>query len=200
VAGAPVCAAPTVGTRLDVNATPNMPAVGKLQMDLLAAALACDLTRVASLQWTSAEIDQSFPWLNLPDVLHHRTSHAGDSDAAAQEALTKINTWYAEQFRYLLERLASYKEGEGTLLDNTVVFWGIEVGKGNNHAHRDLPFLLAGSCGGALRTGRFVDHMAGGASGHPHNNLLVSLANAMGLPDKTFGDPAHCTGPLAGLV
>ena len=127
-------------------------------------------------------------------------SHAADSDATAQENLTKINVWYAEQLAYLLGKLASYKEGDATLLDNTVVLWCNEVGKGNNHAHRDLPFLLAGSCGGYFRTGRFVDYMAGGAAGHPHNNLLVSLAQAMGAKDTTFGDPAHCTGPLPNLI
>jgi hypothetical protein len=184
---------------MDVQAPANMPAIGKLQMDLAAAALACDLTRVLSLQWTYAESNQSFPHLGFTDF-HHVMSHAGDSDAAAQEKLTKINVWYAEQFAYLLGKLASYPEEGGTLLDNTAVLWCNEVGKGNNHAHRDLPFLLAGSCGGYFRTGRFVDYMAGGAAGHPHNNLLVSLAQAMGLPDTTFGDPAYSTGPLPGLT
>ncbi len=197
-AGGAACAPPMVGPRLDVAATENLPAVGKLQMDLLAAALACDLTRVATLQWTHAESNQSFPWLDVRDF-HHVLSHAGDGDADAQEKLVKINVWYAEQLRYLLDRLSSYKEGDRTLLDNTVVLWAIEVGKGNTHAHRDLPFLLAGSCGGHFKTGRFVDYRAGRAAGRPHNDLLVSLANAMELPDTTFGDPAHCTGPLPGL-
>jgi hypothetical protein len=81
------------------------------------------------------------------------------------------------------------------------VVWVNEVGKGNNHAHRDLPVLIAGSGGGQLRTGRFVDYAAGVAGrGHPHNNLLVSLANAMGVADKTFGAPEHCTGPLPNLT
>ncbi|HMJ55083.1 MAG TPA: DUF1552 domain-containing protein [Polyangiaceae bacterium] len=176
-----------------------MPTIGKLQMDIAAAALACDLTRVLTLQWTYAESTQTFPVLGINEA-HHVMSHAGDTDAAAQEKLTQINVWYAEQFAYLLGKLASYKEGDGTLLDNTAVLWCIEVGKGNNHAHRDLPFLLAGSCGGYFRTGRFVDYMAGGAAGHPHNNLLVSLAQAMGTKDTTFGDPAHCTGPLPNLT
>jgi hypothetical protein len=193
------CAAPAMGQRLDPTVNENMPAIGKLQMDLLATALACDHTRVATLQWTHAESIQSFPWLGVTGQ-HHVMSHAGDGDAAAQESLTKINVWYAEQLRYLLEKLAAVREGDRTLLDNTVVVWMNEVGKGNNHAHRDLPFLLAGSCGGAFRTGRFVDFMANGASGFPHNNLLVSLAQAMGLQDTTFGDPQHCTGALPSLT
>lgn len=193
------CTPPSVGARMDVKAAANMPTIGKLQMDLAATALACDLTRVVTLQWTHAESNQTFPWLNIAGA-HHVISHAGDSDAAAQESLTKINTWYATQLAYLLGKLAAVPEGAGTLLDNTVVMWCIEVGKGNNHAHRDLPFLLAGSCGGRLRTGRFVDYTANGAAGRPHNDLLVSLARAMGTQDTTFGDPAHVTGPLPNLT
>jgi hypothetical protein len=168
-------------------------------MDLAAGALASDLTRIATVQWTHAESDQTFPFLDVSGA-HHTMSHAGDEDATAQESLTKINVWFAEQLAYLLGRLASYPEGDGTLLDNTAVLWCNEVGKGNTHAHRDLPFLLAGSCGGYFKTGRFVDYLAGGATGHPHNNLLLSLAHAMGVEESSFGDPEHCTGPLAGLT
>jgi hypothetical protein len=192
------CQKPGVAERIDLAAPANLPAVGRLQMDLAASALACDLTRVITLQWTHAESNQSFPFLGITGQ-HHAISHAGDGDALAQESLTKINVWFAEQLAYLLERLAGYREGAGTLLDNTVVLWANEVGKGNNHAHRDLPFLLAGGGGGRLRTGRFVDYLAAGGRGQPHNNLLVSLANVMGLPDTRFGDPAHCTGPLPNL-
>ena len=122
-------------------------------------------------------------------------SHAGDEDAAAQENLTQINVWYAEQFAYLLGRLAAYPEGDGTLLDNTVVLWCNEVGKGNDHAHRDLPFLLAGSAGGYFSTGRFIDYQAGGAAGHPHNNLLLSLAHAMGSRTKASAIPRTAPAP-----
>jgi Protein of unknown function (DUF1552) len=197
--GSSGCAPPAVGAPLDVQAPENMPAIGALHMDMLAAAFACDLTRIATLQWTHAESDHAFPWLGIEQA-HHAMSHAGDGDAAAQESLSKINVWYAEQLAYLLGKLASYPEGDGTLLDNTVVLWCNEVGKGNNHDHRNLPFLLAGSCGGHFSTGRFVDYSASGGAGHPHNNLLVSLANALGTDDTTFGDPAHCTGPLPGLT
>ncbi len=191
------CTPPALTPRMDVQATENLPAVGRLQMDLLAGAFACDLARVATLQWTHAESNQTFPFIGVPGQ-HHAMSHAGDGDVAARESLTRINGFYAEQFRYLLEKLAAHREGDRTLLDNTAVLWAIEIGKGNNHAHRDLPFLLAGSCGGAFRTGRFLDYQAQGRS-QPHNNLLVSLANAMGLPDASFGDPEHCTGPLPDL-
>ena len=159
-AGGGACSVPAnpgVGARLNVTDPANMPAVGRLQMDIAAAALACDLTRMVTLQWTHAESNQTFPCLGISDF-HHVMSHAGDSDAAAQENLTQINVWYAEQFAYFLGKLDGYAEGAATLLDNTVVVWCSEVGKGNNHAHRDLPFLMAGGCGGRFRTGRFVDH------------------------------------------
>ena len=201
-AGGSVCSLPAnpgAGARMNVTDPANLPAVGKLQMDIAAAALACDLTRVVTLQWTPAESNQTFPGLGISDF-HHVMSHAGDSDAAAQEKLTQINVWYAEQLAYFLGKLSATTEGAASLLDNTVVDWCSEVGKGNNHAHRDLPFLLAGGCGGRFRTGRFVDHQANGGAGYPHNNLLVSLAQAMGTNDTTFGDPAHCTGALPGLT
>jgi hypothetical protein len=192
------CQPPMVGARMDVAAVANMPAVGRLQMDLAAAAFACDLTRVITLQWTYAESDQTFPFIQV-NGQHHAMSHASDTDAAAQENLTKIDVWYAEQMKYLLDKLSSYGESGKTVLDNSAVLWMSEVGKGNNHSHRDLPCVLAGSAAGVFRSGRFVDYMAGGAAGQPHNNLLLSLANAMGIKDATFGDPQHCTGPLPGL-
>jgi hypothetical protein len=193
------CAEPALGAPIDLTAAANLPTIGRLQVDIAAAALACDLTRIATVQWTHAESDQTYPFLNVSGA-HHTLSHAGDADAQAQESLTKINTWFGEQLAYLLGKLAAYPEGDGTLLDNTVVLWCNEVGKGNNHEHRDLPFLLAGSCGGYFSTGRFVDYQANGAAGHPHNDLLVSLAQAMGATDTTFGDPEHCTGPLPSLT
>lgn len=160
-------------------------------------ALACDLTRVATLQWERSVGDVRFTWLGA-DRGHHSLSHDPDSMADSVEMLTKINTWYAEQLAYLMTRMASIKEGTGTMLDNTVIFWCNELSRGNAHSHPDMPFLLAGGVGGALKTGRFLRY--GSTATVPHNNLLVSLMNTMGLPDQTFGDPKYCTGPLVGLV
>lgn len=192
------CEAPVLDEEIDIAADGQLPAVGRLQMDILASAFACDLTRIATLQWTHAETNHTFPFLGISGA-HHKISHAGDQEIEEQERLVKINTWYGEQFAYLLEKLASYPEGDGSLLDNTLVLWCNEVAQGNNHSHSDLPFVIAGSCGGQLATGRFVDYTASGAEGRPHNDLLVSLANAMGVDDTTFGDPDHCTGPLTAL-
>ena len=118
-------------------------------------ALACDLTRVGTIQWERSVGDVRFTWLGITRG-HHAISHDPDTNTDSVELLTKINIWYAEQFAYLLDKLASIKEGTGTMLDNTLVFWCNELSRGNAHSHPDMPFVLAGRAGGALKTGRFL--------------------------------------------
>jgi hypothetical protein len=166
-------------------------------MDLLAMALACDLTRVVTLQWEAAYSDVRFTWLGA-DRGHHTISHDSDDNADSVEMLTKINVWYAEQFAYLLAKLDGMQEGTGTVLDNCVVFWGNELGRGNVHSHWPMPFVLAGSGGGLLQTGRFLTYPKEDPASS-HSNLLVSMMNAVGVDGQTFGNPMYCTGPLVGL-
>lgn len=187
------CAPPTMGNKINTTDNKNYPTIGKLFMDLTAMTLACDLSRIVTLQWSRAVSNISMPWINVSDG-HHSLSHEGDSNGTAESKLIKINTWYAEQFAYLLGKLDSIPEGNGTMLDNTIVVWGNELGKGNSHTRRDIPFVLAGSCDGYFQTDRHYVY-----NKDPHNNLLVSLANAMGDPIKTFGNPKYCSGPLAQL-
>jgi len=191
------CQRPSLQGGINLGDNDNYPLIGKLQMDLMVMALACDLTRVASLQWNSSVSNRVFSWLADPiPEGHHDLSHFGDSDGTAMGKLTRINTWYAEQFAYLCAEMKKVPEGDGTLLDNTVMLWGNELGRGNSHSLNEIPFVLAGGAGGALRTGRYLKY----ANTVPHNNLLVSVCNAMGLPDTTFGNPAYCTGPLGNLT
>jgi hypothetical protein len=185
------CAAPTVST-IDTNDINNYPAVGKVQMDQLVAALACGQTRIASLQWSHSVSDIPLPWLSI-GTGHHTLSHAPDSDSASQASLVSINTWYAQQFAYLLGKMDSVKESNGTLLDNSLVIWVNELAKGNVHSHNPLPVVMAGGCGGALKTGRLISF----STSQPHNNLLVTIANLFGTNITTFGNPAYCTGPLS---
>jgi hypothetical protein len=190
LASSSACAAPMVGA-LDLNDINNYPAIGKLQTDILVTALACGQTRIASLQWSRSVSDIPMPWLNI-STGHHTLSHKPDSDSASQAQLVSINTWYAQQFAYLLQRLDGIKESNGTLLDNCLVLWINELAKGNVHSHQPLPVVIAGKCGGAIRPGRLVTY----SSPVPHNNLLVSIANAMGTNITTFGNQAYCTGSL----
>jgi len=184
-------------TPVATYANDAFPAVGGIQLDLMAMALACDITRVASMQWSRSVSSTRFTWLNVAQG-HHDLSHRPDTDPGAVSDLTKINTWYAQQLAGLIDRLKATPDGAGgTMFDGTLVLWCNELAKGNTHGRVGAPYVLAGSAGGALRTGRFLRY---DGQGLPHNNLLVSILNAMGVPDTTFGKPDWCTGPLAGLL
>jgi hypothetical protein len=192
----PACADPTVPS-VAAQANDAFPAVGGIQMDLLTMALACDLTRVASLQWSRSVSQVRFTWLGIADG-HHDLSHRSDTDADAVNKLTQINTWYAQQMAGLIARLKATPDAAGgTLFDNTLILWCNELAKGNTHSRQDAPYVLAGTGGGPLATGRYLDYEGQGLA---HNNLLVSILNAMDIPDTTFGQPGWCTGPLSGLV
>jgi hypothetical protein len=193
------CKTPTKPGAMDVKSQASFPVVGKLHMELLALALACDITRVATMQWSRATSPTVYSWLGSDmKESHHELSHAGDSDSVAKAKLVRINKWHAEQFAYFLGQLKAIEENPGeTLLDNSLILWGSELAVGNTHSRKDMPFVLAGKAGGAVKTGRYVKYPAG----TPHNNLLVAAANACGLTDiKTFGNPKYCTGALTKLA
>jgi hypothetical protein len=181
--------------KADPRAMENYPLVGKLQTDLMVLAHRCDLTRVSTFMWANADSWQYYPWIGVNEE-HHELSHAGDDDEAAREKLIKINAWHAEQVAYLLDQLAESVEVDGTsLLDNSLVLWGNEIGVGNTHTYKDIPWLIAAGSATGLDTGRFLKF-----ADRPHNDLLVSVCNAMGLADvETFGIPGVCTGGLPGL-
>jgi hypothetical protein len=103
--------------------------------------------------------------------------------------------WHASQLAYFLDRLRSIPEGEGSLLDSTLIVWGNEVADGTIHSHVDMPFLLAGSAGGRLSTGRYLEY-----SSASHTQLLVSILNAMDVEAQSFGLDEFNDGPLAGLT
>jgi hypothetical protein len=155
-----------------------IPAVGKLMMDMLVMALACDLTPVASLMWSDSEAKYTLPWLGLNET--HRF-YQGDGGFRAAECAT-IQTWYQEQHAYLIAKMAEIDMGGHSLLSESVVFIGSHVQDPATHSKQSMPFLLAGG-GGGLRTGRYLtyDHP-------PHNELLVALLNLFGDSRTTFGD------------
>ncbi len=191
---AAACAVPNPEAFGAEEAQHAYPRNGELQMDLLAAALGCDATRVASLQWTHAAGNIAFPWLDIHER-HHDLSHAGDGNAAAREKLIRINAWYAEQLAYLLSALARVPQASGTLLDHTLVLWCSELGKGNAHSHRSVPFLVAGGLGGRLQTGRYIDY-----GGRSHTDLLLTIAQLFGVEMESFGEPGLGRGALSELL
>jgi hypothetical protein len=173
----------------------NMPKISRTQIDLLVNAFAADFARVASLQFTNSVGQARMKWLDITEG-HHDLSHEPDSNEKAQEKLTKINRWYCEQLAYLAKRLAETPEpgGTGSLLDNTLIVWTNELGKGNSHTLDNIPFVLVGG-GLDFKTGRSLKY-----NRVPHNRLLLALAHGFGHHLKTFGNPSFCeAGPLTGL-
>ncbi len=188
------CEVPTRAKGLDPNNNDHYPDVGRAQMDLMTMALACDLTRVASLQWSTAQSGIRFSWLGHSDN-HHSLSHEADNDDNARNQLIEINHWYAQQFTYLVESMKAIPEGDGSMLDNTVVLWVNEQGNGDQHTSTDVPFVVAGNAGGYFDTGRSLQ-----IDGHAHNDLYISMLHAMGHEVTTFGLPELATGPIPGLT
>ena len=174
----------------------NIPKTSKMQIDLMVNSFAADFARVATLQYTNSVGDARMRWLGVTEG-HHELSHNPDSDQKSQEKLIRINQWYCEQMAYLVKRLAETPEpgSGGSLLDNTLVIWTNELGKGNSHTLNDIPFVLAGN-GLDFKMGRSVKY-----KGVPHNRLLLALANGMGHHIDRFGNPNLCAGGvLTGLT
>ncbi len=170
----------------------RMPQITKMQIDLLVNSFVSDFARVATLQITNSVGQPKMRWLGINEG-HHELSHEPDSNAKAVEKLTKINTWYCEQFAYLAKRLAETPEpgGAGSLLDNTLLVWTNELGKGNSHTLDNIPFVLVGG-GLDFKMGRSLKFRR-----LPHNRLLLSLAHGFGHRIDRFGNPDFCTqGPL----
>lgn len=194
-AGVASCSRPSQGATIAHMDHNNFPKVADLQADILAAAFACDLTRVAVLTYSGSVNNQTFPFLGIGG--HHNMSHGDDTKEPVRGRMGAITKFHAERFAYVLDRLDSYREGNGrTLLDNSLALWTNEISRGPDHSYRNIPFVLAGSAGGSLKTGRYIV-----ANNKPHNDLLVTICQAMGLKDvTTFGDPQYCTGPLTDLA
>lgn len=181
-----------------IGAGVKVPEKGKVMTDILVAALACDITRVGTMQWSDSEAKFMLPFLKGSDgkalADHH---HGYQHDRGFQPgALEVIYNWYASNFAYLLEKMAGVMDGNGmSLLDNSLVVWVSEIQHPDSHGQSNMPFVLAGKAGGALQSGRWLK-----ATGQPHNNLLVSILNLFGLTNTRFGHQNYCTGPVTGLV
>ena len=156
----------------------------RLMLDLIALAFWTDSTRIGTFMFANDVSGKNFGKL-IPGAGggHHEFSHHQDK-AEKFEPYTKINRWHNEQLAYLLDKLAAIKEGERTLLDNSMVLFGSSMSDGNRHDPANLPVLLAGRGGGKLKPGR---HIAS-PKGMPLCNLYVSMLDQMGTPVEKFGD------------
>ena len=179
------------GSVVDSQTDAKIPDVGKFMMDMLVMALACNMTGVASLQWSDTEAKHTFPWLGLADH-HHFYQHDG---GFRPDECEKICTWYSQMHLYLLQKMQSVDMGGHSLLDESVVFVGTEISHPPLHTKANMPFLLAGGDGKALRTGRWLKY-----GGQPHNKLLTALLNLFGDNRTSFGDSRVDSAALTGLT
>ena len=167
----------------------NVPRLSRMQIDLLVNSFVNDMSRVATLQYTKSVGMARMNWLDIKEG-HHALSHEPDKDEAAVSKLTKINKWFCGELRYLVEKLANTPEpgGAGRMLDNTLIVWTNELGKGNSHTLDNIPFLLVGG-GFGFQMGRSLKFEK-----VPHNRLHLALAHAVGHKVPTFGKAALCEG------
>jgi len=172
------------GAVTDLVTDAAIPKVGKLMIDMLVMALACDRTSVATFMWSDSEAKHTYPWLNLPQTFYFYQNGGG----YRPEECAQIGTWYASQNSYLLQQMAKVDMGGHSLLDESVVFFGSEVSNPATHSKQQMPFLLAGG-GGGLRGGRWLTY-----DGVSHNDLLVAILSLFDESVLTFGDPRYCSG------
>lgn len=144
----------------------------RLLGDLMVLAFQTDSTRVATLVFANEGSGRSYPFIDVPDG-HHDLSHHGN-DPAKHAKLAKINRFHVQQLAYLLSRLKTTAEGEGNLLDSSMIVYGGCIGDGNRHDHENLPILLAGHGGGAITPGRHIVY----EPKTPLMNLFGSLLEA----------------------
>lgn len=189
--------------------------IGGMMMDITALAMACDYNRVVTLQWGSGAAGPIFSWLQPAlntQYNHHKLSHGSTTDAGSNNlpedqwraALHNIDLWYATQLKGLLDRLSGYTEPGGTLLDNSVVLYMNDLSDGLAHSWMDLPIMLIGSCQKYFKQGQYLKLTAGTGTSNdkdvPSNQLLVTLANAMGVPMTDFGSaPTRKQGEITAL-
>lgn len=164
----------------------------RLMLDMIAIAFQSDTTRIASFMFGNAVSNVSFRFLEGVTSGHHDVSHHGNQEEKLDEYKI-INRWHVEQYAYLLAKLASMAEGEGTVLDNSMILFASALSDGQRHDPHKLPILLGGRGGGRVDSGQ---HLVYGED-HPLSNLYVSMLDAFGSPVERFADS---TGPLAGLL
>jgi hypothetical protein len=159
----------------------------KLMFDLQVMAYRADLTRVFSMIIARELSGRTYPEIGIPGQHHLISHHRDDKELMSQKA--RIDTYHVQMLAYLLEKMAATPDGDGSLLDHSLIMYGSGMGNGNLHRHTDLPILLAGKLGGKYKTGYHYDYKMD----TPMANLLVTILDNAGVPIEKLGDS---TGPL----
>jgi hypothetical protein len=158
----------------------------KLQFDLLALAFRADMTRVATMIFARDLTGRTYPACEAPTVGFHGASHHGEDPRRIDE-LARINQYHMKMLAYFIERLARTPDGDGTLLDHSLLLYGSNMGNSNQHLHHDVPHVLVGGANGRLKGGR---HIAYPTKTVPTGNLLLSVLERFDIHMDTIGDSA----------
>jgi hypothetical protein len=177
----------------------DMPVHSRLYLDTIAMAFACNVTRVASVMWGGGENNESIKFGDIDISAWHSVSH-GDPDGEPGRQIIKMQVYFAEEFLYFVQKLKSLSEGEFSLLDNTAAILCTQNGSSQlgadanfaatDHPPQHAPFVVAGRCGGAWDTGRLID-----IQGRNHNDVYLSIAQALGMNVTTVGRASWCKTP-----
>ncbi|MDQ6663166.1 MAG: DUF1552 domain-containing protein [Acidobacteriota bacterium] len=154
----------------------------RIMMDLTTLAFQTDATRVVTLLLALEQSPRAYPEIGIPEAHHGLTHHQGDKEKIAK--VTAINCYQIIQFAYLLEKLKSTPDGDGTLLDHSMITYGSGLSDGNAHDHGNLPLVLAGRGNGKLRPGRHIRY----PDETPMANLFVTMLDKMDVPVEHLGD------------
>ena len=171
---------------------------GENMINLIVQGMACDRSRVSTLMWSGAADNTVFTTKGVT-LAHHAMTHNGIEADDKRLGRDLVSEWYAERFRYLLERMKAIPEGSGSMLDNTFIIWTSEHSNDTReHDRQNIPYITAGTCGGAINTGRFFDFTN---DRRGHGDMYVTAAHAMGFTDvNSFGIPDASVGPLPGVL
>ncbi len=154
----------------------------KVMFDLQVLAYQADLTRVITFMVGHETSQRAYPEIGVPDAHHPLSHHGGNTEKI--EKLIKVNQYHARMFAYYLDRLRETRDGDGSLLDQSMIIYGSGMSDGNGHNHHNLPTLLVGGGAGLVTGGRHLRY----PSGTPVTNLFLTVLDKLGVPVETLGD------------
>lgn len=174
----------------------DIPALTDVLMDMLVAALACDVSRNGTFAFGRGTLSFAPTFLGINGNGYHGYSHYGLAEEDRQAEYTQLLGWTSERVASLIDRLAEIPESDGqSLLYHSLMVWNTDNSSGAAHTVEDVPFIMAGQAGGKLETGRVLSY----AAQTKHNRLLLSIARAFGHDVEHFGPREYCEGGPLGL-
>jgi|GEM_PF-2010556 len=204
--GAPAAAScektSTTGFSNSLNNATSITRWAQIQADILVSAFACDRTRVADYSFSFSGGHHE-GLLGFSQSWHDIVAHVSKTDdsvtvdgtaMSTRQAFVKFDRFWAGHMAYLAKRLASIQEGNGSMLDNTIMIWGVESGTNHNHSPRDMQYLVIGGKNLGVNVGNYINNTAAQSA----NKLLTSVMNAFGHPATGIGIEPTC-GPLSGF-